>query len=139
MTKTSGKMTLTINPKSYAQLLAFYQPKVIETEVENDRAISFASELEHKVARTTEEDAILELLITLIEKFEEEHYPIPESSPHSVLLDLMDSNGMSLAQLARVMGSAENVTEIVTGKQSISISQAKTLADLFSVEVSVFI
>jgi HTH-type transcriptional regulator/antitoxin HigA len=29
-------MTLTINPSDYVQLLAKYQPKVIETEAEND-------------------------------------------------------------------------------------------------------
>ncbi|MEO1802224.1 MAG: transcriptional regulator, partial [Cyanobacteria bacterium J06629_2] len=70
-------MTLTINPSDYTQLLAKYQPKVIETEAENDRAIELAQELEHKANRSNEEDAILELLVTLIEKFEDENYPIP--------------------------------------------------------------
>ena len=70
-------MTLTTNPSDYAQLLAKYQPKVIETEAENDRAIAFATELEHKANRTPGEDTILELLVTLIEKFEDEQYPIP--------------------------------------------------------------
>ncbi len=35
-------MTLTINPSDYAQLLVKYQPKVIETEAENDHAIELA-------------------------------------------------------------------------------------------------
>ena len=39
-------MTLTINPSDYAQLLAKYQPKVIETEAENDLAIAKAQELD---------------------------------------------------------------------------------------------
>jgi len=47
-------MTLTINSQSYAQLLAVYQPKVIETEIECDRAIALAEELEHKPSRTLE-------------------------------------------------------------------------------------
>ncbi|MGK7899574.1 MAG: hypothetical protein AB4372_39670 [Xenococcus sp. (in: cyanobacteria)] len=71
-------MTLTINPESYAQLLVKYQPKVIETEAENDRAIAFVQELEHKAHRSAEENTILDLLVTLIEKFEDEHYPIPQ-------------------------------------------------------------
>ena len=62
-------MTLTINPSDYGQLLAKYQPKVIETKAENDRVIKLAQELEHKVNRSNEEDAILEWLVTLIEKF----------------------------------------------------------------------
>ena len=139
MTKISEKMTLTINPKSYGQLLAIYQPKVIETEAENDRAIAFANELEHKTHRTPEEHTVLELLVTLIEKFEEEHYPIPEGSPHSILMHLMESNGISLEQLAEVMGSADIVPGIINGTHDLNIPQAKTLANFFSVDVSVFI
>ncbi len=74
-------MTLTINPSEYAQLLAKYQPKVIQTEAENDRSAAFAQELEHKAHRTSSEEGILELLVTLIEKFEDEHYPMPEGTP----------------------------------------------------------
>ncbi|NER00877.1 MAG: transcriptional regulator [Cyanothece sp. SIO2G6] len=132
-------MTLTINPQSYAQLLAFYQPKVIETEAENDHAISLASELEHKADRTAEESAILDLLVILIEKFEEERYPIPEASPHSIILHLLESNEMTPDHLVGVLGSTESVTEVVNGTFDISISQAKALANFFSVDVSLFI
>jgi hypothetical protein len=63
--------------ESYGQLLAKYQPKAITTESENEQAIALAQELEHRNNRTLEEDALLELLVTLIEKFEETYYPIP--------------------------------------------------------------
>lgn len=132
-------MTLTINPKSYGQLLTVYQPKVIETEAENDRAIALASELEHKDSRTAEENTILELLVTLIEKFEGEHYPIPEGSPQSVLMHLMESNGITAEQLVEVLGSVDVVSEIISGTHEIDIQQAKALAHFFSVDVSVFI
>ena len=132
-------MTLTINPESYSQLLALYQPKVIETEAENDLAIAKATELEHKVARTIEEDAILELLVTLIEKFEDENYPIPEGTPHSMLLHLMESNDIKQENLVGVIGSRGVVSEVVNGKRSISKAQAKALAEFFSVDVGLFI
>ena len=38
-TKTSGKMTLTINPKTYRSLLADAMPKVIETEADYQHAL----------------------------------------------------------------------------------------------------
>ncbi|WP_036489624.1 type II toxin-antitoxin system HigA family antitoxin [Myxosarcina sp. GI1] len=132
-------MTLTINPSDYAQLLAKYQPKVIETEAENERAIELAQELEHKANRTPEEDAILELLITLIEKFEEENYPIPEGTPHSMLLHLMESNDIKQENLVGVIGSRGVVSEVVNGKRSISKAQAKALAEFFSVDAGLFI
>lgn len=132
-------MTLTINPKSYAQLLALYQPKVIETEAENDRAISLASELEHKANRTAEEDAILDLVVVLIEKFEEEHYLIPSGSPHSTMLHLMESNDITPDCLVEVLGSPEVVATLVDGTSDINIPQAKALANFFAVDVSVFV
>ena len=132
-------MTLTIDSSDYAQLLAKYQPKVIETEAENNRAIELAQELEHKANRTSEENAILELLITLIEKFEDEQYPIPEGTPHSMLLYLMESNDIKQENLVGVIGSRGVVSKIVNGKRSISKAQAKALAEFFSVDVGLFI
>lgn len=84
-------MLRTINPDAYAILLSKYQPKVIETETENDAAIPVAEELERKKLRTPEEDVLLELLVTLIEKFAEEHYLLPKLDSHSMLLHLMDA------------------------------------------------
>jgi HTH-type transcriptional regulator/antitoxin HigA len=132
-------MTLIINSESYTLLLAKYQPKVIETEEENDRVISLAEELEHKADRTKEEDAILELLITLIEKFENEQYLIPESTPHSMLLHLMEANEIDRERLVDVIGSRKVVSEIIDGKHSISRTQAKALANFFSVDLELFI
>lgn len=132
-------MTLTIDSQSYAQLLALYQPKVIETETECDRAIALAEELEHKPNRTLEEDAILELLVTLIEKFEAEQYPIPEGTPHQMLLHLMEASGTKQENLVGIIGSRGVVSEVVNGKRSISKDQAKALAAMFSVDVGLFI
>ena len=92
-------MTLTINAQSYAQLLALYQPKVIETEIECDRVITIAEELEHKIDRILEEEAILDLLVTLIERFEAENYPIPEGTPHQMLLHLMEASNIKQENL----------------------------------------
>jgi HTH-type transcriptional regulator/antitoxin HigA len=132
-------MTLTTNPESYAQLLAKYQPKVIETEAENDRAVALAQELEYKANRTLQEDAILELLVTLIEKFENEQYPIPSGTPHSMLLHLMEARDLKQENLIGIIGSRGVVSEVVNGKRSISKSQAKALAEFFSVDVGLFI
>lgn len=131
-------MTRTINRESYAKLLAQYQPKVIETEEENEAALALAEELEHR-DRTPEEDALLELLVTLIEKFEEEHYPLPEGDPHSMLLHLMEARDIKQEDLVRVIGSRGVVSEVVNGKRSISKAQAKALAEFFHVSPALFI
>lgn len=86
MTEEVGKMILTFDKDNYGVLLAKYQPKVITTEEENEQALALAQELEHRINRTPEEEALLELLITLIEKFEANYYPIPDSKAQAEAL-----------------------------------------------------
>ncbi|BDA65875.1 transcription regulator [Calothrix sp. PCC 7716] len=132
-------MTHTFNSESYAKLLAQYQPKTITTEEENERAIALATELEHRKSRTPEEETLLELLVTLIEKFEEAHYPIPQGTPHSMLQHLMDVRELAPSALVEVIGSKQAVFEIINGTRSISKAQAQTLADFFKVDISLFL
>lgn len=131
-------MTRTFNKESYATLLAQYQPKIIETEEENEAAIQMAESLEHR-NRTLEEDTLLELLVTLIEKFEEEHYPLPEGYPRSMLLHLMEAQSITQDDLVAVFSSRGGVSEILNGKQSIRKAQAQALGEFFHVSPELFI
>ena len=131
-------MIHTINRNVYGDLLAQHQPKAIETEAENEAAILLAESLEHR-QRTPEENALLELLIILIEKFEETSYPLPNLESERMLLHLMEARNMKQEELVGVIGSRGVVSEIVNGKRSISKAQAKTLGQLFHVSSSLFI
>ncbi len=138
MIRGTGRVIRTFNKDNYASLLAQYQPKIIETEEENEAAIALAEELEHR-DRTPEEDAFLELLVTLIEKFEEEHYPLPVCDPRSMLLHLMEARDLKQEDLIGVIGSRGVVSEVVNGKRSISKAQAKALGEFFHVSPHLFI
>jgi HTH-type transcriptional regulator / antitoxin HigA len=131
-------MTHTINRSVYGDLLAQYQPKPIETEAENEAAIVLAESLEHR-QRTPEEDALLELLVILIEKFEEDRYPLLSAGTDRTLVHLMEARNMKQEELVGVIGSRGVVSEIVNGKRSISKAQAKVLGELFHVSPSLFI
>lgn len=132
-------MTLTFNADIYSQLLAEYRPKVIVSEQENEAAIALAQELEHLPNQTPEQEALLNLLVMLIEKYEDTAYPIPVSSPREVLLHLMEAKGCIQEDLVGVIGSRGVVSEVVNGKRGISIAQAKSLADYFGVDAGLFI
>ncbi|MEQ8960020.1 MAG: transcriptional regulator, partial [Coleofasciculus sp. C2-GNP5-27] len=105
-------MTLIFDPQTYAKLLTRYQPKVIETEKDNERAIAIAEELAHRQNRTVEESALFKLLIALIEKYEDEQYPMGNSTPHSMLLHLMEARGLEEADLIGIIGSSAVASEI---------------------------
>ncbi|HAA30300.1 MAG TPA: transcriptional regulator [Cyanobacteria bacterium UBA8553] len=134
----TGKMTLTFNRETYASLLAKYQPKVIKTDEENEQAIALAEKLSHRVNRTLEESALLELLITLIEKYEDEHYPLGETTPHSMLLHLMEARNLEEADLVEILGSREVVSQVMSRKKEITQEVAKALGQFFHVDSSLF-
>jgi HTH-type transcriptional regulator/antitoxin HigA len=139
MIKEIGKMTITFNRDIYGALLARYQPKVIITEEENEQALALAQEIEHRKNRTIEEEELLELLITLIEKFEEKHYPILQGKPQDTLRHLLEENNLKQEDLVEILGSRGVISKIVNGERMISKAQAKALAKFFNVDVGLFI
>ena len=133
-------MTLTFNPDKYSQLLVRYQPRLIRTEEENERALAIVEELMHRPNRSLEENELYELLITLIEKFEREFYsPGEASTPHSMLVFLMEQQNVKPEDLLGVIGAEEVVAEVIKGKREMTQEQAKAIGKFFKVEPSLFI
>ncbi len=132
-------MTLTFDRKTYSNLLSEYVPQVIETEAEYDRVLAIAEKLTFAKNCSTEEKTLYKLLVTLIEAYEAENYPMPESAPHEILQHLMESSGTRQADLVGVIGSSGVVSEVVNGKRAISKAQAKALGEYFQISASLFI
>lgn len=65
-----------LNVKKYSELLAATLPRPIRTEAEYDRIAELVTNLALKGEDnlTPEEDALLELLTLLIERYDEDHY-----------------------------------------------------------------
>ncbi|MEH2115891.1 helix-turn-helix domain-containing protein [Nostoc sp.] len=85
---------------------------------------------------TLEEDALLELLVKLIEDFEDKHYQLNSSTPYSRLLHLMEARGLKQADLVEIMGSSEIVTKIMNSELEITKEQAEALGKFFHVKPS---
>lgn len=132
-------MTLTFNKATYGKLLAEFQPKVIETEEEYDLSLKAVEQLMAVKERSTEQSALLELFVQLVEDYEEEHYPTTPSVPHEMLQHLMDARDLKQADLVGILGSRGVVSEVVNGKRAISKAQAKALGEFFHVSPALFI
>lgn len=137
--RESQKMSISLDIKVYGQLLTEFQPKVITTEEEYDFALETVQKLMANKNRSSEETALFRLFVTLIEEYEEKHYPMAPSSPHSMLEHLMDARGIKQADLVGILGSKGVVSEVVNGKRAISKAQAKALAEFFHVSPALFI
>jgi HTH-type transcriptional regulator / antitoxin HigA len=139
MTKTTGKMTLTINPEIYSRLLSKYQPRIIKTEEENENFLEIVEELLSCQNLAPEEDVLLELLVRLIEDFEEKHYQLNVSTPNSRLLHLMEARSLQKSDLVEILGSSEIVDQVINGKLKLTQEQANALGEFFHVDSSLFV
>ncbi|MEP6516487.1 helix-turn-helix domain-containing protein [Microcoleus vaginatus] len=132
-------MTLTFDSDRYSSLLSQYQPRIIKNEAENETFLEIVENLLSRKNLTPEEDTLLELLVKLIEDYEENHYQLNASTPHSRLLHLMDARSLEIADLGEIIGTIETVTEIVNGQLEISKKQAEALGKFFHVNPGLFL
>lgn len=137
-----GSLTATVDPRRYGRLLARTVPRVITTDEENERAAGIVESLLEKGERnmTPEEDALLDLLTSLIRTYEERASPPREKSkPHEMVSFLLEQRGLAPKDLWPVIGSKGRVSEILAGKRSISKDQAKKLAEFFHIRADLFL
>src|SRR5207249_2068536 len=111
------------------------------TENELDRAIEIIDGL---VARgfedlTAGEDAYLDVLSDLVEKYEKEHHPIPEASALEVLQFLMEDRNLNQRALALGAGIAvSTMSDIMACRRKINLDHMKKLAQFLQVSPAVF-
>lgn len=143
-TAAGGKRTATaksrFNRRRYGALLAEAIPRVITSGDELERISRQAEPLLKKgEARTPEENALLDLLLKLIDDYQEKNSIIPKLEPHEALQYLMEVNSLRQADLVEVFGSRSRVSDAATGKRAISKEQAKRLGEFFCVSPALFI
>lgn len=130
-----------LNPRKYGELLLSVLPRTIRTEAEYDRVVKIVDRLavkgEDKL--TPEEDAFLELLTVLIERYDDEHYQIPDAPPHAIIQMLMQDRGLRHKDLMLILGSRGTTSDVINGKRNPSKPQIKALAAFFKVPPEVFV
>lgn len=132
-------MSLNFNSAKYQELLSEYQPKLIKTEAENEQALISVEKLMHLSNRSPEQDAIYELLIILVEKFEQEFYqPDLANNPGSMLSFLMDQRDLKASDLVGIFSSEQAVEDAMSGTGHIDRSTADRLSELFHVDQALF-
>jgi HTH-type transcriptional regulator / antitoxin HigA len=132
-------MTITFDTDIYSKLLSKYQPRIIKTEEENEFFLEIVEELISTKNLNSEEEALLQLLVKLIEDFEDKHYQINASTPQSRLLHLMEARSLDATDLLEIMGSREAVVEVINDRLEITKQQAEALGRFFHVDPGLFL
>src|SRR5229473_2501081 len=80
-----------------------------------------------------QEEKYAEVLMTLIEAYEEEHHSIPDASPIEVLRTLMDANDLRQKDLVPIFGSESIVSEVLHKKRVLNKTHIEKLSKRFNV------
>lgn len=82
---------------------------------------------------------LLDVVGQLVSSYEDEHVVVDDADPAVVLRYLMEEHGLTQADLKAELGSQSVASEILSGRRSINVRQAKALGKRFQVAPGVFI
>jgi len=102
------------------------QIRPIKTETDYQAALAEIEQLFDAVPGTPEGDR-LEVLTTLVEVFEKNHYAIPLPDPIEALRYFMESRGLNRQDLAPYIGSRGRVSEVLNRRRPLSLEMIRRL------------
>jgi HTH-type transcriptional regulator/antitoxin HigA len=98
----------------------------IRTETEYQAALAEIEQLFDAAPGTPAGDH-LDVLATLVEAYEEQHYSIPTPDPIEAIKYYMDSRGLSRRDLEPYLGSRARVAEVLNRKRPLSLEMIRRL------------
>ena len=109
-----------------------FEIKPIKNEVEYKASLQELQRVWHAKPNTKEGD-IFELLVLVIEKYETEHYPIPELDPIEAIKYKMEENDLTQKDLIKYFGTKSRVSEVLNRKKPLTLKMIKMLHQNFGI------
>lgn len=100
------------------------KPKVLKTTRDYQAA---RAHVEALLAQASPDEDELELWSLLVEKYEEEHFPIAAPDPIEAIRFRMDQSGLSPADLQPYLQSKSKVSEVMNRKRPLSLTMIRAL------------
>jgi HTH-type transcriptional regulator/antitoxin HigA len=112
--------------------------KPIRTKADYEKALS---EVEHLwgAKSGTRESNRLDVLATLIDAYEAEHYPMDPPDPVEAIKFRMEQQGLSRKDLEPLIGTRTRVAEVLNRKRSLSIGMIRRLHKHLGISAEVLI
>lgn len=127
--------TVLANP---AKMIERGAPHLIRSEEQLAAYTKALYRLTLEARPTTAQVEAIELLTLLVERYEEEHFAIPNASPADVLRFLLDQHGLRQRDLAAELGGESVVSEVLSGKRKLNAAHIEQLSKRFHVSPAVF-
>lgn len=124
----------------YLDLIHRFPLKPIKDDHEHERAVEIIRELMGRKLENGASDYV-DTLILLVNKYEDENHTPPgaDLSPQGALKAIMRANGMSQAQMGKVIGSESAISMFFRGERELSKSHIKAIVKRFRVDANLFL
>ncbi len=113
-------------------------PKIIKSEEEYNTALNRIEEIFDAKPGTPEFDE-MELLVRLVEIYEDEKYPISVPDPIAAIKFRMEQQGLKSKDLIPYIGSKSKVSEVLSGKRALSLNMIRKLNEGLGIPAEVLI
>jgi HTH-type transcriptional regulator / antitoxin HigA len=114
------------------------QIKPIRTEKDHAAALAQIEQL-WGAAEGSPEGDLLEVLATLVEAFEQKHFPIDVPDPIEAIRFRLEQQGESTTSLIGVIGSRTRVYEVMRGDRPLSLEMIRRLNQHLQIPAEVLI
>ena len=123
-----------------ANTLDFRKPHLLRNDVEYEAALKEVERLmAEELAPGTPDYERLDFLAVLVEKYEEDEFPIDRPAPQDVVDFMLEQRGMTRADINDIMGGKSRVSEFFAGKRDLSLSQVRALREVLSIPADLLI
>jgi HTH-type transcriptional regulator/antitoxin HigA len=128
--------TVLANP---VEMIARGAPRIIHTDEE---LAEYTEALFHLTAieePTRGQIEAINLLSLLVSSYEDEHYPLPNSTPERIVRYLMEQQGLKQRDLIPEFGNESAVSMFLSGQRELTVKQIVGLSQRFHLPAEVFL
>ncbi|MBE9057571.1 type II toxin-antitoxin system HigA family antitoxin [Sphaerospermopsis sp. LEGE 08334] len=138
MINKTGNKTLG-TPKTYLELITSFPPRKITSEEELTRTQNIIDELLDQGNLTPDERDYLHLLGLVVSEYEDQNYPIRDIYGVELLKVLMAELNLQFTDLISIFEDETILSDVIAGKQTLTIEHIEKLSDFFHIDPSVFL
>ena len=109
-----------------------YKLKPIKTEEDYDLTLKRLEEIFHAEEGTEEGDEA-EVLMLIIEDYEEKYHPIGFPDPIEAIKFFMEQKDLKQKDLAEILGYRSRVSEILSGKRKLNLEMIRRLHEKLNI------
>jgi HTH-type transcriptional regulator / antitoxin HigA len=128
-----------LSHEEYWNLVERFPLRPLRSDRELKQAVAIVDELIVRPKRSRDADDYLQVLGGLVERYEDEHYPMPDATESEMLEHLIEARGITQRAVAAGTRMKESlVSELRAGRRNFNRNHRERLAKYFNVSPAVF-